>query len=182
MIILELKDQIKGKRKELKLSAEELATLIGVSKDNIYKWEKGTRPSNPEDYIKLTNWLNGKMEGVPKLEDRKEPSPMELLAGLTEGFRAIAATMKSIENKMAQESTQAKILKALEDQDTTFAKSIGNQRGLATLVGELLMRDIAREAKNNPENVQKILQDFLRRIGPKLSPDVKESIGADGRN
>lgn len=54
--------QIRDKRKAENLSVEALATKIGVGKENLYKWEKGTQPSNPEDYIKVSNWL----ENVPR--------------------------------------------------------------------------------------------------------------------
>lgn len=63
-----LGDDIKRKRKALGLSAEALARRIGVSKDNIYKWEKGTKPSDAKDYLKITRWLEGEIEIVPKTE------------------------------------------------------------------------------------------------------------------
>jgi transcriptional regulator with XRE-family HTH domain len=132
LIILDLKDQIRKKRKALRLSAEDLATLIGVNKENIYKWEKGTKPSNPEDYIKLMNWLKGTLENIPKNDQEMEPSPMQLLAGLTEGFKAIAETMKSIESKMAQEKTQAKIA----DQTTKIQFSLQDVQGKVTTLWE----------------------------------------------
>lgn len=159
----------------------ELAKILGIrSKSAITNILKGDQNIQPEHWEKfkahfgLSNTLNNS-----KISER-QPSPMELLAGLTEGFKAIASTMRSIENKMARETTQAEILKIVIDQQNSFARSDKNQLGLASLVGELLMRDFVREAKSNPGNVQKILQDFLRRIGPKLTPDVKESIGVDG--
>lgn len=68
---------IRKKRKELKLSAPQLAELLNVSLQNLYKWEKGTRPTNPEDYIKLESWLTGKLEIVPNsiMPETKEEKP-----------------------------------------------------------------------------------------------------------
>lgn len=45
-------------------SVSEFAEYLGVNKDNVYKWERGTRP-NGEDYQKVENFLNRKMENVP---------------------------------------------------------------------------------------------------------------------
>lgn len=57
---------IRSKRKQLGLTVEELADLLKVSKDNLYKWEKGTRPTRPEDFLAIENWLNGLVEIVPR--------------------------------------------------------------------------------------------------------------------
>lgn len=54
--------QIRDKRKLEGLSVKALALKIGVEEDNLYKWEKGTKPSNPEDYLKVSKWL----ENVPR--------------------------------------------------------------------------------------------------------------------
>lgn len=65
---------IRRKRKELGLSAEKLALLLEVSADNLYKWEKGTRPNNARDYLKLEKWLNGGLESVlKKAEPENDP-------------------------------------------------------------------------------------------------------------
>lgn len=58
---------IRDKRKKLGLSAEELAEILGVSKDNIYKWEKGHKPGSGDNYLKVENWLSGKTENVPRV-------------------------------------------------------------------------------------------------------------------
>lgn len=51
---------IREKREMLKLSAPQLAKLIGVTNGKIYKWEAGsTIPNTKADYNKITNWLNG---------------------------------------------------------------------------------------------------------------------------
>jgi len=40
------------------LSIVEIAKANNLSKDNLYKWFRGTRPSNPEDYNTLINYLD----------------------------------------------------------------------------------------------------------------------------
>lgn len=73
MILLDLGKQIRDKRKAEKLSAEELAKKLKVSAANIYKWEKGTKPSDPEDYIRLANWLKI-LETIPNAVSEPETS------------------------------------------------------------------------------------------------------------
>jgi glycine dehydrogenase subunit 2 len=43
-------------RKKIKMPAIEAAT--GISKENLYKWEKGTKPSDVNDYLKLKAYLD----------------------------------------------------------------------------------------------------------------------------
>jgi transcriptional regulator with XRE-family HTH domain len=67
--------EIREKRKALGWSAQQLADILKVSKDNVYKWEKGHVPQNPEDYAKVETWLNGKLENVPKVTQQiNEPA------------------------------------------------------------------------------------------------------------
>lgn len=59
-------EDIRKKREKLDLSVKELADLLSVKVDNLYKWEKGTKPSDPEDFIKIESWLKGKpLESIP---------------------------------------------------------------------------------------------------------------------
>lgn len=58
--------QIRTKREQLGLTAGQLASMLDISKANLYKWEKGHLPSNPKDYIKVESWLKGKVESVPR--------------------------------------------------------------------------------------------------------------------
>lgn len=62
--------EIRKRRKGLGLSAKELADILGVKEANIYKWEKGHKPNNPEEYLLLQRWLNGKFENVPHEKGR----------------------------------------------------------------------------------------------------------------
>lgn len=58
-------EQIKKKRKELGLSAEKLAERLSIkAATNIYKWENGSMPSDPEEYQRILAWLHGSENGV----------------------------------------------------------------------------------------------------------------------
>lgn len=71
-----LGDRIKEKRQQARLSAEDLALKLGLKKENIYKWERGSKPSDPEEYKKVTDWLNN-LEYVPR--EIKQESSVEIL-------------------------------------------------------------------------------------------------------
>ena len=53
-----LQEKIKKVIQQTGLSVAELAKVSGLPKASVYKWFHGTKPSNPEDYIKLTNYLD----------------------------------------------------------------------------------------------------------------------------
>lgn len=59
-------ERIKMKRTELGISARKLAIILNTSKENIYKWEGGSTPSDPEVYNRIINWL----ENVPQETDK----------------------------------------------------------------------------------------------------------------
>lgn len=160
MIILSLANDIKTKRKAEKLTAEGLAERIGVSKDNIYKWEKGTKPSDPEDYQKIMAWLGRKIEIVPI----KKPGSFDYQADLKDAM----ATIRSY-NDFLQRMLESSLGKVLRDQE-----------GNSGIIVELLKRDVRREADGNPEKEKEILDEIVHRIGPKLGSDLKEGISADG--
>lgn len=88
----------------------ELARIMEInSKSAVTNILKGDQNIQPDQWEKFkAHFKVGNQPGGSNISER-EPKPMELLAGLMEGFKAIADTMKSIENKMARENTQAKI-------------------------------------------------------------------------
>jgi predicted transcriptional regulator len=90
--------QIREKRKAEKLSAQGLAEKLKVSKDNLYKWEKGHQPQNAEDYIKVESWLNDKLENVPhEMEIKSEPEvDYSNIKELTLSNRALAEANKTL--------------------------------------------------------------------------------------
>jgi phage repressor protein C with HTH and peptisase S24 domain len=102
------------KRKHIKMPA--IAAATGISKENLYKWEKGTKPSDFELYNKLVAYLD-KMENDPDhyYEDPKSngthlnKQPPSLLTGILLALdeeslslsdnNAVAGSIISINNK-----------------------------------------------------------------------------------
>jgi transcriptional regulator with XRE-family HTH domain len=93
-------DRIKRKREKERLSAEDLAIKLGLKSSNIYKWERGSTPSNPEDYNKINAWLNN-LEYVPN--DPKVNSDLETeLANIQATLIKLDATAKIIGTNVAE--------------------------------------------------------------------------------
>jgi transcriptional regulator with XRE-family HTH domain len=61
--------KIKEKRSSLNWSASKLAKHLKVKAGNIYKWEQGIRPSDPEEFIKVQEWLNDSKESVKQFQN-----------------------------------------------------------------------------------------------------------------
>jgi phage repressor protein C with HTH and peptisase S24 domain len=69
--------RLKAYRERTKTKMPRIATETGISKENLYKWEKGVKPSDIDDYNKLKNYLD-KMEsqaadGKSAYQNTEEP-------------------------------------------------------------------------------------------------------------
>lgn len=58
--------RLKEKRKELNLSVPALGLHLQIPPDRIYKWEKGTKPSDMGDYKKIERFLESGLETFPR--------------------------------------------------------------------------------------------------------------------
>lgn len=126
---------IKKKRKEQKLSVIQLADKLGVSKDALYKWEKGTTPSNPVDYLKLEGWLGVKLEIPPPEKPPKPPAaPLQFHSG-----------SKAIDN--------------LSEANLILAK---NNEALVSLIQPIV--DVAKGSSADRSGLIKDLQDLMKEI------------------
>jgi phage repressor protein C with HTH and peptisase S24 domain len=73
--------RLKAFREQTKIKMPAIATLTGIAKETLYKWEKGTKPSDINDYFRLKSYLD-KMEN--KLEEEqldieyRKPATMRL--------------------------------------------------------------------------------------------------------
>lgn len=96
-----------------------------------------------------------------------------------DALKAHAETLSIIKKEMAQETTQAKIDKTVDRVEFNLNALLKKQEGGFGIVIELLKRDARREAKNNPDKAREILEEIVSRIGPDLSPKLKEDIRVD---
>lgn len=107
-----LGDKIKAKRKRERLSAEDLALRLGLKKDNIYKWEKGATPSDPEEYKVIIDWLK-EVEHIPKKMEEPKPTQTAVVIGI-EDLRVLQEMISEI--LIATRQNQ-KLLQQLNDED-----------------------------------------------------------------
>lgn len=70
--------QLRHTRESLELSAQDLGVILGTSRENIYKWEGGTKPRSKAQMAKVTKWLkdsmstNGTVKPAQDTSDYKE--------------------------------------------------------------------------------------------------------------
>lgn len=64
--------QIRDKRLSLKWSAERLAKHLKTKLGNIYKWELGKIPRDPETYTRVDEWINDNVKPTEAASDFKE--------------------------------------------------------------------------------------------------------------
>jgi transcriptional regulator with XRE-family HTH domain len=61
---MQIGDRLKEFRRKKHIKMPAIAAATGISKENLYKWEKGTKPSDFTLYNKLVEYLD-KMESAP---------------------------------------------------------------------------------------------------------------------
>lgn len=158
----------------------ELAEIMGMKSKstvtNILKKEQNIQPNQWEKFSVHFS-LDKSPNGSHKNE--REPTAMELLAGLTEGFKAIAATMRSIENKMAQEGTQAKVLDKVKAVEASLKSVLESQDAGFGLVAEVVLMEVHREANGNQKREKENLHRIRQKIGPKLGSIAQKGISPD---
>lgn len=88
---MDIANRLKEFRKRKKIKMPAIAAATGISKENLYKWEKGTKPSDFTLYNKLIDYLN-EMENAPDhvLEeaalngtDTDQPATTSLFTGIS---------------------------------------------------------------------------------------------------
>lgn len=172
-----LGEKIKAKRKQDRLSAPDLGAKLGLNYNNIYKWEKGSTPSNPEEYAKIDRWLNN-LENVPHettindLEQEygnKNPRP--------------SARDQELEDKMTIIDLLKKRIEFLEQTvQANFAESMKNQLILAAKV-DIALHDLSRiRASLEKKKASELLDIQRREIASHYERMLKTGIQIDGHN
>jgi predicted transcriptional regulator len=97
--------EIRKKRELFGLTAGQLADLLQVKRANLYKWEKGHKPTDPEDYLKLERWLNGELENVLKKNGKEEKKKPEMPKD-TPAFEDLLVQLMTKQNHLMEMQNQ----------------------------------------------------------------------------
>lgn len=109
---------IREKRKAEKLSVEALAKRLDINKDNLYKWEKGTKITDPESYLKLQNWLESGSESIFLSSEVKGIELRQKVEDYGSLLSVLVSELASLRSSMTGEHAEVitkKIYKAAED-------------------------------------------------------------------
>lgn len=60
--------RLKEYRRRTNTSMPEIEAIVGITKTNLYKWEKGASPSNVQDFLRLKAFLDNAEVGILKTD------------------------------------------------------------------------------------------------------------------
>ena len=104
--------RIHDKREEAGLTVEELADKIGVSRQTVYKWEKGSVKNIDRDYIgKMAKIFHCEPDWLMHMEDAKEVS----IVYSVPGREPIEAIVKKSDPIIGPSSKRAELYKVALD-------------------------------------------------------------------
>lgn len=76
-----LAQRLKAFRERTKIKMPAIALLTGIAKETLYKWEKGTKPSDINDYFRLKAYLDEKENKLTEEQlelDNQRPATLRL--------------------------------------------------------------------------------------------------------
>lgn len=151
-------EKIKLKRSQEGLSAAKVAKLLGTNKENVYKWENGSTPSDPEVYNKIVKWLETVPQGTP------------VFGIVSEG---------SLDAEYIH-----KYIKSLEDQLTFYKERV--QLSLTDISNKVTIAraeiraateyQVMKDAKNNDQKRKELMGVIDTLIGENLQVDGQRGI------
>ncbi|MGN6293752.1 MAG: helix-turn-helix domain-containing protein [Chitinophagaceae bacterium] len=174
-----LGEAIKRKRQELGISAQQLAEILGVKLFRIYKWEGGAKPSDPEVWARLHEWLNleteanqvnstGSIKGSNIIE-RIIQQQNNLLEVLTKQSEALTVQSETA-NRILQRLTD-KVEKKVESIDANLSGALAGVSSLALQVhsGRLVILQSLARLEKRPEDsllkeADKIIEDRMEGV------------------
>jgi DNA-binding transcriptional regulator YiaG len=158
--------KIKEKREKDRLSAEDLAIKLQTKKENIYKWEKGAKPSDPHVYARIQNWLEGLDSGTKKLEENAHaPNGMQ-----SKYIKILEEQLEEYKNKVHA------ILQRMEPNLKYASDNIIVSRAEIRAYGQYT---VMKDAKQDVRKYEKIMVEIDKLIGENFS-SVRQQV--DNRN
>lgn len=159
--------QINDALKDRNMSVTDLAVVLELPKDRVYKWTQGKGAPRIDDRIKVEEWLNGKdfqNSNEDKYSGPKPPGALEkddilrILANLSESHKNLTAAHKEISesnNKLAD--NEKMILRRIPVTEGVREETLSNE--LATILGirELIIEMYAKENKTSEQEAEAVL-------------------------
>lgn len=143
--------QLRVYRKSKGHSVQKVSEITGIPADRIYKWEKGTRPSDAEDLLKIKDYLAGKLETGSKPDNKLETSTL-----LTGSVPTLQDHINEIKAHRAAAEAYASKIEAEKDRlygiienylNSILANSVKHQDDLNILKAQadIAIRQLARQ-------------------------------------
>lgn len=106
--------RIKARRKELRISADELAVRLGKDRSTVYRYEKGDIENMPLDILEpIADALDTSVAYIMGWEEKKEPTVID--DGLTEGHKRLIQFAMSLSEEEA--ALALRMMKAIVEGD-----------------------------------------------------------------
>jgi transcriptional regulator with XRE-family HTH domain len=131
--------QLRVYRKSKGHSVKTVSQITGIPADRIYKWEKGTKPQDAEDLLKIREYMDGKLESKPEKElETPPPTPETTDTPLPSGnaSRTLADYIAMIEqyNTTMSAAITAGLINLKEGQQQLKEQIVSSSAALAKLI------------------------------------------------
>lgn len=179
---MNLGQKIRNRRLQEGLSAQKLANKLGLKKENIYKWEGGSKPQDPEEFRIVENWLNN-VEAVPNgSKEDQTPSGVE------------SRYVQLMEERISEFKERLQELKKVIEHHQHLYDLVSaslqhfqsDQIVIRELIVALLEQGFLRLTNGNPEKAKQkmylLRQEILQKIGTSLQPDTFVHDGTSDRH
>jgi hypothetical protein len=168
----DLGKRIKDKRKIARLSAEDLAHFLNekggglnITKENIYSWQKGADPSNPDELAILREWLNDSGRFAKKLEQNNyNDDYVQLLKSQLEEMKgSIKVALDSCSKQLNQVTTN---LSQVSTNLNDVSQNVTLGRADVRAFGKY---QVMKDANNNPKRYEKIMDEISKLLALSLT-------------
>lgn len=150
--------------KERNINITELSRITGIPNTRIYKWLDGKGKPKVDDAEKLQHWAKKNLEEVPRETGNTSTEATDV------DFRKKYLDTVEQQINFLQELVKEDISKMKINLETV----LNNQDGGLSWVQELLLRDVRKEAKGNPQKEEQILREIAKRTGIAIGLKLKQ--------
>jgi len=166
---MDVGQQLKNYRRQKGLSMADIAKITGIPADRLYKWEKGSKPSDAEDLLKMKDLFSGKLENIPIALGNMESGKMKEGGNVHEKYLAL------LEDSLKQREADLASLRSAVEKMTRIDKVEQDLEALkSTVYG---WREKAAYAEANLLGLQEWLIDEFSKLKKTSIQEIAASMG-----